>query len=142
MQSLLALLNKDRAAVGVPPLTLNLTQSTGSGSCVGSVGHSSAMQQSGTIWHTNSSYPAASFPTNLCIAYSTAGENVGEAGSGNELTDLQQLDSMMMGEAHDASTCATTVNHACNILNPSFHQVGIGLVTANNTTWLTEDFTN
>jgi hypothetical protein len=100
------------------------------------------MQQSGSIWHTNASYPAASFPTNLCIAYTTAGQNVGEAASGNELTDLQTLNSQMMSEPHDANTCATQGNHACNILNPNFHQVGIGLVNVNNTTWLTQDFTN
>ena len=64
------------------------------------------------------------------------------AGYGNELTDLQQLDSMMMGEPHDASTCSSQVNHACNIINPNFHQVGIGIVNLNNQTWLTEDFTN
>jgi uncharacterized protein YkwD len=139
---MLTILNQDRANNGVAALTLNMTQTNGTGSCVGSIGHSQAMQQSGSIWHTNPSYPAASFPTDICIPYTTAGENVGEAGSGNELTDMQQLDNLMMGEAHDPTTCATTVNHACNIINPSFHQVGIGVIDVNNTTWLTEDFTN
>lgn len=138
---MLSILNQDRTANGVAALTLNLTQTNGTGSCVGSLGHSTAMQQSGSIWHTNANYPAASFPNNICIAYSRAGENVGEASYGNELTDMQQLDSMMMGEAHDAATCASTVNHACNIINPTFHQVGIGVINVNGTTWLTEDFT-
>jgi hypothetical protein len=98
------------------------------------------MQQSGSIWHTNPAYPAASFPTNICVSYMLAGENVGEASYGNEATDLQQLDIMMMGEPHDPTTCATTVNHACNIINGSYTSVGIGIVYVNNATWLTEDF--
>jgi uncharacterized protein YkwD len=138
-QYMLSILNKDRAANGVAPLTLNLTQTNGTASCVGSLGHSTAMQQSGSIWHTNASYPAASFPTDICVAYTRAGENVGEANYGNELTDLQQLDSMMMSEPHSPGC---TGNHACNILYPSFHQVGIGVIYVNNATWLTEDFTN
>jgi hypothetical protein len=82
------------------------------------------------------------FPADICIAYSAAGENVGEAGYGNELTDLQQLDQSMMSEPHDTTTCSATGNHACNIINPAFHQVGIGIYNVNNQTWLTEDFTN
>ncbi|MGH2409866.1 MAG: hypothetical protein ACRDGS_05785 [Chloroflexota bacterium] len=47
---------------------------------------------------------------------------------------------MMMAEAHDPSTCAATVNHACNILNPKFRAVGIGIDVTGGMTWLTEDF--
>lgn len=135
MQAMLNLLNADRAQAGVAPLALNMTQSNGTPSCVGSYGHSVHMAQLGGISHDQ-------FPADICISYFTAGENVGEAGYGNELTDLQKMDSMMMAEPHTAATCATTVNHACNTLNSSFHQVGIGIYSANNTTWLTEDFTN
>jgi uncharacterized protein YkwD len=135
MQSMLSILNNDRAAAGVAPLTLNATESNGTSTCVGAYGHSVHMSQLGAISHDQ-------FPADICISYSTAGENVGESASGNELTDLQSLDSQMMAEPHTASTCSTTVNHACNILNPAFHQVGIGIYYINNTTWLTEDFTN
>jgi uncharacterized protein YkwD len=138
---MLTLLNNDRAQYGIAPLALNATQTNGNGTCVGSIGHSQAMQQSGSIWHSNPSYPQASFPTDICVSFMTAGENVGEAGSGNEASDLSQLDSLMMSEPHDATTCATTVNHACNIINPSFKQVGIGIVYVNGQTWLTEDLT-
>jgi uncharacterized protein YkwD len=135
VQSMLNILNNDRTATGVAPLTLNSTETNGTSSCVGSYGHSVHMAALGAISHDQ-------FPADICVAYSTAGENVGEAGYGNELTDLQQLDQSMMSEPHDATTCSTTGNHACNIINPAFHQVGIGIYNVNNQTWLTEDFTN
>jgi uncharacterized protein YkwD len=135
VQSMLNLLNNDRAAAGAAPLTLNSTETNGTGSCVGSYGHSVHMASAGAISHDQ-------FPADICIAYSAAGENVGEAGYGNELTDLQQLDQSMMSEPHDTTTCSATGNHACNIINPAFHQVGIGIYNVNNQTWLTEDFTN
>jgi len=138
------MLNADRSSNAVStPLTLNLAQSNGTGSCVGSIGHSRTMQQSGYIWHTNPSYPQASFSTDICIAFSLAGENVGQASSSNELSSLQELNQLMMSEQHSPQYCAVAVNHACNILNPSFHQVGIGIVQdSKGGTWLTEDFTN
>lgn len=139
---MLTIINTDRSQNGLPAYSLNTTQTNGTSSCVGSYGHSTAMEQSGTIWHTNSSYPQASFPTDICVSYTAAGENVGEAGTGNELTDLQTLDSQMMSEPHDTTTCATTVNHACNILSSTYKYVGIGIYYYNNQTWLTEDFTN
>ncbi|HEY8685379.1 MAG TPA: hypothetical protein VIO57_07220, partial [Chloroflexota bacterium] len=135
MQSMLAILNTDRAKVGVAPLTLNQTESNGTSTCVGAYGHSVHMSQVGSISHDQ-------FPADICIPYQTAGENVGESASGNELTDLQNLDNLMMSEPHDPTTCSTTVNHACNTINPKFTQVGIGIYYINNTTWLSEDFTN
>jgi uncharacterized protein YkwD len=140
--AMLNIINTERSQAGLPAYTLNSSQSNGTSTCVGSYGHSTAMAQSGSIWHTNSAYPNASFPKDICISYSTAGENVGYASYGNELTDLQTINSQMMSEAHDATTCATSVNHACNILSSSFHQIGIGIYNANGVTWLTEDFTN
>jgi uncharacterized protein YkwD len=137
---MLNMLNTDRANNGAAPLTLNTTQ--GAKSLV----HSQDMAATGQIWHCNAAYPNEAFCpptmplTEIVVPYSTAGENVGQAGSGNELSDLQQLDSLMMGEAHDPTTCATTVNHACNIINPNFKSVGIGIYYVNNQTWLTEDF--
>ncbi|HEX6507354.1 MAG TPA: hypothetical protein VF221_06960, partial [Chloroflexota bacterium] len=125
-QDMLKIINADRAQNGLAPLTLKTSQSTGKGSCVGSYGHSIAMAQSGAIWHINPKYPRASFPHSICVRFMHAGENVGESASGNFQDDLHQLDSMMMSEPHGRTACASTVNHACNILNPAFHQVGIG----------------
>jgi hypothetical protein len=98
------------------------------------------MASSGTIWHINSRYPRASFPNNICVRHGWIGENVGEAQSGNALQDLAELHHAMMSEPHSASVCAGTVNHACNILDPRFHELGIGLYMVGGVTWLTEDF--
>jgi len=48
----------------------------------------------------------------------------------------------MQGTNDGAYVTGCTGNHACNILNPDYHTVGIGIDYVNNTTWLTEDFTN
>jgi uncharacterized protein YkwD len=142
VQTIVGIMNNERAQSGLKPLVVKNRQSLGTANCVGSVGHSQAMADSGSIWHTNNQQPKASFPRDICVAYRTAGENVGNWNTGNEKQDLTNINNLMMSEPHDSATCAGTVNHACNILNKSFHHVGIGLVTANGTTWLTENFTN
>lgn len=130
---MLSLLNSDRAANGTGPLTLNMTETNGTSTCVGSYGHSVHMAEIGQISHDQ-------FPADICISYMTAGENVGEANTGSEWGDLTELDSLMMSEPHSPGC---TGNHACNIISASFHQVGIGIYrSAAGTTWLTEDFTN
>ncbi len=139
--TMLRMLNRDRARDGsLPVLSLAERQTVGSASCPGSYGHSAAMAQTGMIWHANSRFPHASFPANICLSYRTAAENVGESSSGNVVEDLQVLDRLMMSEPHGGRVCATTVNHACNILNPVFRYVGIGIYLKNGVTWLTEDF--
>jgi hypothetical protein len=100
------------------------------------------MARSGFIWHINPHYPRASFPNNICVRYTSVGENVGVASTGAVLQDLRTLDQEMMSEPHTRSICAATVNHACNILTPGFRHVGIGIYEAQAYTWLTEDFTN
>lgn len=138
--TVLRLLNEDRAQHGLRALKLTGLVALGRGSCVGSYGHSVAMAESGSIWHINAQFPQASFPHNVCGRYGIEGENVGESSSGSVFNDLQAIHSMMMSEPHDRQTCATTINHACNILSRAFHKVGIGLYYTNGTTWLTEDF--
>jgi uncharacterized protein YkwD len=140
--AMLKIINQDRASYGLPKLNLKPAQSVGKASCVGSYGHSQAMARSGAIWHANAQFPRASFPNNICVHFMHAEENVGESSSGSALSDLKSLDTMMMGEPHSKNVCASTVNHACNILNPAFHQLGIGVYYSNGATWLTEDFTN
>lgn len=146
MQEVINLINQTRTVysqqygVSEPAVVLNLTQSMGTSSCAGSLGHSQAMAQSGQIWHVNASYPQASFPNNLCVRFSTAGENVGAIGTGNELQDLKTMHSEMMNEPYSPSTCAQYDDHACNIVNPNFRQAGVGIVVSGGQTWLTEDF--
>lgn len=100
------------------------------------------MAGTGGIWHNSTSKPAASFPKNICVPYGRVGENVGEASTGDEMQDVLMLQGAMMGEPHSRHICASTVNHACNILNVAFRHVGIGLYNVAGTTWLTEDFTD
>lgn len=138
-QALVQLLNQDRAQQGIGPLALDPTQSAGTNSCAGSAGHSRAMAKSGTIWHQNTGFPQASFPRNICVTHSIAGQNVGEA-SVPEWAAIQTLNRMMMNEPHSPSICASQDDHACNILNSHFRRVGIGLVESSHTLWLTEDF--
>lgn len=137
MQVMLGILNQTRAQYGVAPLSLNQTQSLGAGSCVGSLGHSKAMQQSGTIWHINGSYPSASFPNDICVSTSSGGENVGEAQTGDEVRDLNMMHNEMMSEPYTPGCQGT---HICNILSTQFTQVGIGVYNYQGITWLTEDF--
>jgi uncharacterized protein YkwD len=138
----LHILNADRAQFHVAPLNLLKIQTYGTHSCVGSHGHSQAMAETDSLWHSRASKPNASFPHNICVAYTTVGENIGESQSGDEVGDLTTINDMMMQEPHSHAVCASTINHACNILNGQFHHVGIGVVFSNGTTWLTEDFTN
>src|SRR5579884_3933720 len=145
LQQMVNILNQDRAAyaaqygVSLQPLSLNTVQSNGTGSCVGSIGHSIAMQQSGSIWHQNANYPAASWPNNVCVYWRSAGENVGMT-SGGELQAMQMLDQQMMGEQHDPAFCSQYNDHACNIVSSKYASVGIGLDYVNGALWLTEDF--
>jgi uncharacterized protein YkwD len=133
MQAMLTILNSDRAAHGVAPLTLNLTESNGTSSCVGSYGHSVHMQQMGQISHDQ-------FPGDICIPYYTAGENVGDSNTGSIVGDLQNMENMMMAEPY---TPGCSGSHVCNILSSGYSQVGIGVYRdSSGTTWLTQDFTN
>lgn len=140
------LINDSRAkysaqyGLNLRPLGLNAIQSAGTGSCVGSIGHSQAMAESGFIWHTNPNYPAASFPNNLCDAQgiSAAAENVGVFSSGDELKDLQGIHALMMSESWSPGCVG---NHICSILSAQYTQVGIGIYQSGGSTWLTEDFT-
>lgn len=141
-QLVLHMLNHDRTEHGVAPLRLRTVQSSGTASCAGSLGHSVAMARTGTIWHVNRGYPHQSFPNNICLPHSIAGENVGESFRGSVVQDLKGLNMLMMSEPHDSAVCATAANHSCTILDPGFRQVGIGVFVRAGATWLTEDFTN
>ena len=140
IQALLDLINATRAANNVGPVTLSLTQTHGTSTCVGAVGHSQAMSATGTIWNTQQGYDAASFPADICVHSLAPGENIGFEVTGNELTDLQTVHQDMMQQPHDATTCAGAGNSACNLVAPDFNQVGIGIYQSNGGTYVTEDF--
>lgn len=125
----LYLMNQTRASYGLPPYTLNQTESDGTGSCVGSHGHALHMSQTGVLAHDQ-------FPADICVPVRAAAENIGYAG-GSVQSALQTTHSEMMAEPHSPGCSG---NHACSILSPSYSQVGIGVVTVNGTTWMTVDF--
>lgn len=132
VRAVLNLLNAERAAVGVNPLSLSWPQSRGIGDCVGARGHSKHMAKAGQISHDQ-------FPQDLCLSYTTAGENVGAANYGQKWSDLVATHQLMMQEKHDAATCAQTSNHACSVINPRFDTLGVGIWRATDgTTYLTE----
>jgi uncharacterized protein YkwD len=123
----LSLINQDRAQHGYPPYSL--------GTCPGALTHSQAMAASGSIWHSNPSYPAASFPNDLC-GYSGA-ENVGY-GYGSVDQALSSINTEMMSESW---TPGCTGSHVCSILSPLYHEVSIGIVTTPaGVTYETQDF--
>jgi uncharacterized protein YkwD len=142
VKQMLAIINRDRAEHGLRRLTLLKRQSVGTWRCVGSYRHSVAMAESSALWHVNPKYPRASFPRSICEKYMHTGENVGESESGDALNDLKVVENLMMSEPHGKRLCAAEANHACNILNPLFHHVGIGIYYSLGITWITEDFVN
>jgi uncharacterized protein YkwD len=133
MQAELNLINTTRAQYGSGGLTLDMTMSNGTATCIGALGHSKHMAQVNKISHDQ-------FPADVCGGGSISGENVGEWKSGNELQDLIDLHNAMMSEGDSPlGTCLT--GHDCNITYHGFQRVGIGIYYVNGTTWLTTDFT-
>lgn len=108
------LTNGERAAAGVPALEWRADVATIA------VAHSVEMAQAGNIWH-------GSFVTegNLkALNASSLGENVGMGGS--------------VASIHQAFM--NSAGHRENILDPGFNQVGIGVIVAGDTVFVTEDF--
>ena len=101
-----------------PAVTAALSRASGSS-------HSVHMQQVGQISHDQ-------FPQDICISWSAAGENVGEA-AGSENQGIQNLHQQMMNEGPSGG-------HYQNIMSGQFAIIGIGLYYVNGVLWLTEDF--
>ena len=128
----LQLLNSDRAAHGLGPLSLSTR--------LGAVAraHSRDMARRHYFAHVT---PEGRDPfarmAAAGITYQSAGENLGEATGYAPLQAVQVLNDQMMAEPPHQE------NHRAIILNGGLHQVGIGVVvTASGSTYLTEDFTN
>ena len=124
---LLDLINASRGAAGLPPYVFSLLQSSGSATCVGSLGHSIEMSKEGAISHDQ-------FTQDICLSFSSAGENVGYTSGVSENDGITETHVAMMNEG-------PTGGHYQNIMSTSFTSVGIGLyVDSSGTLWLTEDF--
>jgi uncharacterized protein YkwD len=71
------------------------------------------------------------------IQYMACGENVGTATYPTTWAGVQAIDQGMMSEVPPED------GHRKNLLSTDFHQIGIGIIVANNNTvWVTEDFAN
>jgi uncharacterized protein YkwD len=125
-RQLLAIINHDRAAAGLAPLHLGrrLTQVA--------VGHSYFMARLGRLSHDG---PGTATPyTRMAgngIHYRIAGENVGLDYGASEGAMLQAIESAML----------TSPEHRANLLRASFTHIGLGIVTAGDRLYVTEDFT-
>jgi uncharacterized protein YkwD len=124
-QQLLDLINTSRAGGGLPPYTFSAVQSNGTGSCIGSLGHSEHMAQTGQLVHDQ-------FPADLCLPFHTAGENICEWPTA-EAQAIINCHQSMMAEGPSGG-------HYQNIMNTNYQTVGLGLVFQNGVLWLTEDF--
>jgi len=125
----LGLLNADRTASNVQPLTLSNVLS------VPARNHSCDMGTHDNLSHTGSdgSDPSQRIQS-AGVTYSTAGENVGMSAGQGFLPSLAGIDQAMMAEPPAVGT------HHWNIINPAFHQVGIGVIIVGRAVWVTEDF--
>lgn len=130
--SLLATINSDRAALRLAPLTLNSRQSR----C--SKQHSQHMAALRTISHDQ-------FPADVCVNHQISGENVGVA-SGEPGDALLTLNQLMLAEGPCPGSCSPGTReqhgHYLNLMNATFHHVGLGVYVQGGRTWLTEDFTS
>lgn len=128
-QSLLALLNKHRAAAGVAPLKLSATLS------VVSREHTCDMMTHHIMGHDGSdgSTPLQRIQS-TGLAFSNWGENVGTSSGLGLMGGITEIDNGMMSEP------LTPYDHHWNIVNAAFTQVGLGVLYVNGQVWLTEDF--
>lgn len=132
-QQLLALINKDRAAQGLPAYTLNETLSSGA------YRHSVAMTTCGLSHQCSNEADPCQRMTNEGITWMSCGENVGYTTPDPDAWSAIQknIEQGMLNEQPPDD------GHRKNLLSSTFHQCGIGIVIdTRGTVWVTEDFTN
>lgn len=132
-KALLKAINKSRVKFHVPRLSLDRTQS------VCSLHHSVHMAAVGYISHDQ-------FPSDICVSYSYAGENVGMAPGSDPVHDVLVLQRMMMNEGPcPHAGCPNgefeTHGHYLNLTDKRYTHIGIGLIWKGSALWLTESFT-
>lgn len=139
-KALLQTINYDRIAMGLKPYAMDWHELYGFNGCVGTRGKTLAMAESGFIWHVNSSYPQASFPTNIC-GFGTmtpygfigaAAENVSDT-TGTEWQAALQSYNQMKGEGKNGG-------HFQNLFSSTYTSVAIGIRNNNGTYYIAEDF--
>jgi uncharacterized protein YkwD len=129
--AVLAQLNQERAANGLPALRMN-SQLINSAHA-----HNLAMAQANTMAHQEPG--EAYFSTRITNAgyrWQSCGENIGW-NSDMSQAGAQQLETIMYNEPANDPT-----NHRANILNVNYRDVGIDVIfdQVNKKLWLTQDF--
>jgi uncharacterized protein YkwD len=130
---LLAAINTDRINHGLTTLKLDKKQST----C--SLQHSEQMASQDMLYHNN-------LTTANCSSHALLAQNVGEA-TGNPAQAAVTINQLMVNEGPCPQKGCPGAEyeahgHYVNLLSPTAHHVGIGMVVANGALWLTEDFTS
>lgn len=118
-RQVLSELNQARAQAGVPPLTLdpNLTEAARK--------HSLLLQQNQKLSHQFPGEATLAVRLHAAGAYFTvSAENAGVN------SDPDNITAMFMASP----------GHRVNMLNPAYNSVGIGVVQAGRSYWITEDF--
>lgn len=131
---LLGIINGHRAAAGLPRYALDWHLTNNTTTCRGATAHAWGMLRSGTIWHTNPAYPANSFPQDFCEPWTSIGQNVGFAQSGDESQAIATIDGSMMAEGSSGG-------HFQNLMSRTFTRIGFGFARSGQDVYLVEDFT-
>lgn len=85
---ILYLLDTVRRAHGRSGLILDHAQSAGTATCPGAQGHARAMARTGTVWHRDSRYRAATYPRDICVSAAHHAE-IDVMSSGTSWSELQ-----------------------------------------------------
>lgn len=132
-RQLFNLINRDRAAQGLPAYILNSTMSNGARQ------HDLRMAGSCGMNHQCPGEPdPCQRISNEGISWMNCGENIGYSSPNPTLWGgVQQIDQAMINEQPPDD------GHRRNLLSASFHRVGVGVyVDARGYVWITEDFAN
>lgn len=131
---LLSLLNADRAAAGVPQLTLFPALSVVSRDHSCDMATHDARGSLSPIGHNGSNglNPAQRVQA-AGISFNMLGENIGVVTSSISGA-VEFLDEEMMAEPLTPDT------HHWNIVNAGYHHVGLGVISLQGSVWVTEDF--
>lgn len=129
-QQLFALINQDRAREGLHAYTLNSTLSTGA------LLHSKTMSSCGMSHQCAGEASPCQRISNEGISWTSCGENVGYTSPNpTDWEGVKKIEQAMLTEQPPDD------GHRRNLLNPSFHRVGIGIyIDARGLVWVTEDF--
>jgi len=129
-QQLFALINHDRANQGLYAYVLNSTLSNGA------LLHSKKMAVCGMSHQCPGEADPCQRVSNEGISWTSCGENVGYTSPNpTNWAGVQKIEQSMLAEQPPDD------GHRLNLLNSSYHRVGVGIyIDGNGLVWITEDF--